>query len=64
MKNATYCRLLLWKAITAECIRHKEIFPVPAKTDTIDARRVLELFCQPEYLSMAKDARYYVTPAP
>ncbi|MGB4870804.1 MAG: hypothetical protein WBP47_12170 [Candidatus Promineifilaceae bacterium] len=46
--------LLPWKAITVGRARYKEIFPAPAKTDAIDARRILELFRLSEHLPMAK----------
>jgi len=42
----------------------KKIFPGPAKTDAIDARKILELFILKEHLPMAKDALQEVTAAP
>jgi transposase len=42
----------------------KKIFPGPAKTDAIDARKILELFTLKEHLPMAKDALQEVTAAP
>jgi transposase len=36
--------------------RFKEIFPAPAKTDAIDARRILELFSLSEQMPLAKSA--------
>jgi transposase len=42
--------------------RFKEIFPAPAKTDAIDARRILELFSLSEQLPLAKSALQEVAP--
>ena len=44
--------------------RFKEIFPGAAKTDPIDARKILELFHLREQLPMAKDALQEVLPLP
>lgn len=42
--------------------RFKEIFPAPAKTDAIDARRILELFSLSEQMPLAKSALQEVAP--
>lgn len=42
--------------------RYKEIFPTPAKTDAIDARRILELFRLSEHVPLAKDTLQEVAP--
>lgn len=44
--------------------RFKEVFPGAAKTDPIDARKILELFHLREQLPMAKDVLQEVVPAP
>ena len=44
--------------------RFKEIFPGAAKTDPIDARKILELFHLREQLPIAKDALQEVLPLP
>lgn len=44
--------------------RFKEIFPGAAKTDPIDARKILELFHLREHLPLAKAALQEVLPAP
>ena len=44
--------------------RYKEIFPAPAKTDAIDARRILELFQLSERLPLAKNALQEIAPTP
>jgi transposase len=44
--------------------RFKEVFPGAAKTDPIDARKILELFHLREQLPMAKDVLQEVLPAP
>ncbi len=44
--------------------RYKEIFPAPAKTDAIDARRMLELFRLSEHLPLAGDALHEIAPVP
>lgn len=54
----------LYSVNNLKLARYKEIFPAPAKTDAIDARRILELFRLSEHLSLAKDALHEVAPAP
>lgn len=44
--------------------RFKEVFPAPAKTDAIDARKILELFSLSEHLPLAKAALQEVAPVP
>jgi transposase len=44
--------------------RFKEVFPGAAKTDPIDARKILELFHLREQLPMAKDVLQEVLPTP
>lgn len=44
--------------------RFKEVFPGAAKTDPIDARKILELFHLRDQLPMAKDVLQEVLPAP
>ena len=44
--------------------RFKEIFPGAAKTDAIDARKILELFRLKEHLPLAKDVIHEVVEAP
>ena len=44
--------------------RFKEVFPGAAKTDPIDARKILELFHLREQLPIAKDALQEVLPLP
>jgi transposase len=44
--------------------RYKEIFPSPAKTDAIDARRILELFRLSAHVPVARDALQEVAPVP
>lgn len=43
--------------------RYKEIFPAPAKTDAIDARRMLELFVFDGKHPLGRDVLQEVTPA-
>lgn len=44
--------------------RYKEIFPSPAKTDAMDARKILELMCLRPLLPQAKDVLNEVVRAP
>ena len=44
--------------------RFKEIFPGPAKSDSIDARKILELFELREHLPLAKDVLQAVADTP
>jgi len=54
----------LYSVNNLKLARYKEIFPAPAKTDAIDARRILELFRLSEHLPLAKDALHEVAPIP
>jgi len=45
----------LYNVNNLKLARYKEIFPAPAKTDAIDARRILELFQLRSKLSVARD---------
>jgi transposase len=44
--------------------RYKEIFPAPAKTDAIDARRILELFRLSVHVPLAREVLQEVAAAP
>lgn len=44
--------------------RFKEMFPAPAKTDAIDARRMLELFLLKDRMPMAREVLQEVAPVP
>jgi transposase len=44
--------------------RFKEIFPAPAKTDAIDARRMLDLFQLKDKLPLAREVLQEVAPVP
>ena len=44
--------------------RYKEIFPAPAKTDSIDTRCMLELFRLRTQLGVARDVLQEVAPVP
>lgn len=52
----------LYSVNNLKLARYKEIFPAPAKTDAIDARRILELFRLSEHLPLAKNALHEVAP--
>ena len=54
----------LYSVNNLKLARYKEIFPAPAKTDAIDARRILELFRLSEHLPLAKNALHEVAPTP
>ena len=54
----------LYSVNNLKLARYKEIFPAPAKTDAIDARRILELFQLSAHIPVARDALQEVTPAP
>lgn len=54
----------LYSVNNLKLARYKEIFPAPAKTDAIDARRILELFRLSEHLPLAKDALHEIAPVP
>ncbi|WP_197490455.1 IS110 family transposase [Halothiobacillus diazotrophicus] len=46
----------LYNVNNLKLARYKEIFPAPAKTDAIDARRMLELFSLAEQRPLARNA--------
>ncbi len=54
----------LYNVNNLKLARYKEIFPAPAKTDAIDARRILELFQLSAYVPVARDALQEVAPTP
>ncbi len=54
----------LYSVNNLKLARYKEIFPGPAKTDAIDARRILELFQLAAHVSVAKNALQEVKPTP
>lgn len=54
----------LYNVNNLKLARYKEIFPAPAKTDAIDARRILELFQLSTHLPMARDALQAVAAPP
>ena len=54
----------LYSVNNLKLARYKEIFPTPAKTDAIDARRILELFQLSERLPLAKNALQEIAPTP
>ena len=54
----------LYNVNNMKLAQFKKIFPGPAKTDAIDARKILELFTLKEHLPMAKDALQEVVAAP
>ena len=54
----------LYSVNNLKLARYKEIFPAPAKTDAIDARRILELFRLSEHLPLARDALHEVAATP
>jgi transposase len=54
----------LYNVNNLKLARFKEVFPGAAKTDPIDARKILELFHLREQLPMAKDVLQEVVPAP
>ena len=54
----------LYNVNNMKLAQFKKIFPGPAKTDAIDARKILELFILKEHLPMAKDALQEVVAAP
>jgi len=56
-----------WKLLNVNNLklaRFKEIFPSPAKTDAIDARKILELMCLRPLLPQAKEIMNEVIPGP
>ena len=54
----------LYNVNNMKLARFKEVFPGAAKTDVIDARKILELFILKEHLPLAKDALQEVVAAP
>jgi transposase len=54
----------LWNVNNHKLARFKEIFPAAAKSDAIDARKMLELFTLKEHLPMAKDVLQEIMPSP
>lgn len=54
----------LYSVNNLKLARYKEIFPAPAKTDAIDARRILELFQLSAHLPVARNALQEVAPVP
>lgn len=54
----------LYNVNNLKLARYKEIFPAPAKTDAIDARRILELFQLSAHLPVARDVLQKVAPTP
>ena len=54
----------LYSVNNLKLARYKEIFPAPAKTDAIDARRILELFQLAALLPVARDALQAVAASP
>jgi len=52
----------LYNVNNLKLARFKEIFPAPAKTDAIDARRMLELFALRDQVPMAKAVLQEVAP--
>ena len=55
---------VLYSVNNLKLARYKEIFPAPAKTDAIDARRILELFQLAAHLPVARDALQAVAACP
>ena len=54
----------LYSVNNLKLARYKEIFPAPAKTDAIDARRILELFQLSAHIPIARDALQQVIVSP
>lgn len=54
----------LYNVNNLKLARYKEIFPAPAKTDAIDARRILELFQLSAHVPVAREALQEVASAP
>jgi transposase len=53
----------LYNVNNVKLARFKEIFPAAAKTDTIDARKIVELFSLQEHLPIAKKVLQEIKPA-
>ena len=54
----------LYSVNNLKLARYKEVFPAPAKTDAIDARKILELFQLTDHLPLARVALQEVAPMP
>jgi transposase len=54
----------LYSVNNLKLARYKEVFPAPAKTDAIDARKILELFQLADSLPLAKDVLQEVVDTP
>lgn len=54
----------LYNVNNLKLARYKEIFPAPAKTDAIDARRILELFQLSTHIPVAREALQEITATP
>ena len=54
----------LYNVNNLKLARFKEIFPAPAKTDSIDAHKILELFQLQNHLPLAKGVLQAVLPVP
>ena len=54
----------LYSVNNLKLARYKEIFPAPAKTDAINARRILELFQLSAHVPVARNALQEVAPTP
>lgn len=54
----------LYSVNNLKLARYKEVFPAPAKTDAIDARKILELFQLSDHLPLAREALQEVAPTP
>jgi transposase len=54
----------LYSVNNLKLARYKEVFPSPAKTDAIDARKILELFQLADSLPLAKDVLQEVVDIP
>ena len=54
----------LYNADNLKLARFREIFPGPAKTDSLDVRKILDLFHLKDHLPLAKDALQEVPEIP
>ena len=54
----------LYNVNNLKLARFKEIFPAPAKSDSIDAHKILELFQLQDHLPLAKGVLQAVLPVP
>ena len=55
---------ILYNVNNLKLARFREIFPGPAKTDSLDVRKILELFHLKDYLPLAKDVLQEVPEVP